>query len=134
MPLLTNNSQRIGIVPNVVDKPFSESGKIKAVDATSSTTESIDALKNYYNSNIKPFITTELGVGEYAIQSNSLQDSTNDKRQVARTTPTQISIQHIATGKTVFFPAFLKTYSETFAPSYSSEDVFGRMEEWSLAG
>jgi len=127
MPLI-NKSKRIGNVPTVIDKPFSESGKIKAVDSQTPTTESIEALKNYYNSNIKPFITTELGVGEYAIQSNSLLDSINDKRQVTRTTPTQISIQHIATGKTVFFPAFLKTYSETFAPSYSSEDVFGRMD------
>lgn len=129
MPLLTNTGKRkLGTVATVVDKPFSESGKIKAVDSKSSTSESIDALQNFYNSNIKPFTTIEQGVGEYALQSNSLEDSLNAKRQVTRSTPTQISIQHVATGKTVFFAAFLKTYNETFAPTYSSEDVFGRMD------
>jgi hypothetical protein len=128
MPLLTNNSKRIGKVPNVIDRPFSEAGKINAVDEVKSNQDAITALQNYYKSNIKPFVTTEAGVGEYAVQSSALEDSVEPKRQVTRTTPTQISIQHVATGKVVFFPAFLKTYSETFAPSYSSEDVFGRMD------
>ena len=129
MPLLTNKSNRsLGKVTVVKDVPLSEGGTISAIDNKQASTDSITAINNFYDQIRKPFITKELGVAEYSLQSNALLDYTNDKRQITRTTPTQISIQHVATGKTVFFPAFLKTYSETFSPSYSSEDVYGRMD------
>jgi hypothetical protein len=129
MPLLTQKgSRKLGNVQNVNDIPLSDGGELVAVDSTNATQNRQTAIANFYSSKVKPFSTLEAGVAEYSLQANGLRDSTNDNLNLVRSTPTQISFQHVATGKTVFFAAFLKGFTETFAPSYSSEDVFGRMD------
>jgi len=40
----------------------------------------------------------------------------------------KLFIRHVPTGYSVAFPAILKTYSETFSPSFNAEQVYGRMD------
>ena len=40
----------------------------------------------------------------------------------------KLFIRHVPTGYSVAFPAILKTYSETFSPTFNAEQVYGRMD------
>lgn len=40
----------------------------------------------------------------------------------------KLFIRHVPTGYSVAFPAILKTYSDSFSPSFNPEQVYGRMD------
>ena len=40
----------------------------------------------------------------------------------------RIMIQHVPSGRTIYFKAFIEAYNETFSPDWSEETVYGRMD------
>jgi len=67
-------------------------------------------------------------------RAKNIKEILSDEAEASRTTLTpytkeyQIKFEHIATGKTVKFLAFLTAFSDAFASNWKTENVYGRMD------
>jgi len=61
---------------------------------------------------------------------NKLSDDTNfaDGSDLLANKGFTVTIQHVPSGRTIYFKAFIETYNETFSPDWAEETVYGRMD------
>ena len=52
----------------------------------------------------------------------------NSDSEIPQTRNGTITIQHVPTGKTCVFVSYITSYSDTFGPKFSPEEVYGRMD------
>jgi hypothetical protein len=115
MPFFTNSDKvKITNVPAQSPSTYADADYYIANTPTGSAAWQIEQIPNSIDTSIASTDGTT-GPDDY----NGYYNTTNAAK---------LFIRHVPTGYSVAFPAILKTYSDSFSPSFNPEQVYGRMD------
>jgi len=112
MPFFTNNNSKITNVPKQQPSTYANADYYIAGDKIGEW--------------ITDQIPNSIDTSRTSIDKKSGPDDYSSYYSDAKAA--KLFIRHVPTGYSVAFPAILKTYSETFSPSFNAEQVYGRMD------